>query len=139
MNNSITNITASFLRDVSIVEQQKINALREVIIKTDPLVSESVGKIMSNKGAFVYEQEGIFKYGLAKTSKHFTFHSMAMYAFPAVMDYSKKSFIGKGIRFQKGCINFKSLESITIDVFQEVLTLSSEQNFETVVQHYKNK
>lgn len=132
-------MSESFLKEINDEDVEIISRLREIISRKDPLVTERIGKIMSSDGAFVYEQEGIFKYGLAKTSKHFTFHSMVMYAFPEVMELSKKSFIGKGIKFQKGCINFPSLESISIKAFQEVLKLSAKQNFETVINHYKKK
>jgi hypothetical protein len=60
-----------------------------------------------------------------------------MYAFPEIMDLSKKSFIGKGIKFQKGCINFSNISSISIQAFQDVLELSSKKNFELVINHYK--
>lgn len=129
----------SFLSQLTTEEQNVISGLREIILEADTTVSERVGKIMSSQGAFVYEQEGIFKYGLAKTTKHFTFHSMVMYVFPPVMDLSKKRFTRKGVVFQKGCINFKTLDLIPVQAFQEVLAFSSIQNFETVIQHYKNK
>ncbi len=129
----------SFLKQISAEDTGVISRLRNIISTQDNLVTERIGKIMSSSGAFVYEQEGIFKYGLAKTSKHFTFHSMAMYAFPEVMEFSKKSFIGKGIKFQKGCINFPTLDSLSIEAFEKVLELSAKQNFETVINHYKKK
>lgn len=132
-------MSESFLKILSLEENKVISKLRNTISDQDSLVSERVGTIMSTQGAFVYEQEGIFKYGLAKTSKHFTFHSMVMYAFPEVMEFSKKSFIGKGIKFQKGCINFSTLDSLSIEAFQKVLKLSAKQNFETVINHYRKK
>jgi hypothetical protein len=127
----------SFLTNISSSDKEIVESLQAIIIKKDSLVSERVGKLMNIEGAFIYEQEGIFKYGLAKTSKHFTFHSMVMYAFPEIMDLSKKSFIGKGIKFQKGCINFSNISSISIQAFQDVLELSSKKNFELVINHYK--
>lgn len=127
----------SFLTNISSSDKEIVESLQAIIIKKDSLVSERVGKLMNIEGAFIYEQEGIFKYGLAKTSKHFTFHSMVMYAFPEIMDLSKKSFIGKGIKFQKGCINFLNISSISIQAFQDVLESSSKKNFELVINHYK--
>ena len=129
----------SFTNLISQEEKEVVKQLRSIILDKDSFVVERIDSIMSSKGAFVYEQDGIFKYGLAKTSKHYSFHSMVMYAFPEVMDFSKKNFIGKGLKFQKGCINFPNLSSISIQAFQDVLELSSKQNFEMVINHYKNK
>lgn len=129
----------SFISGLTEEEQSLISQLREIILASDTTVTEKVGKIMSSEGAFVYQQEGIFKYGLAKTTKHFTFHSMVMYAFPKVMELSKDRFTKKGVVFQKGCINFKTLDLISMQDFQEVLEYASKQDFSVVINHYKNK
>lgn len=129
----------SFINDLISKELDIIDQLRNIIKSNDTLITERVEKIMSSNGAIVYEQDGIFKYGLAKTKNHFTFHSMVMYAFPKVMEFSKQHLTGKGIKFQKGCINFSTLDLLSIQSFQEVLALSAKQNFETVINHYKKK
>tara|TARA_R110000868_G_scaffold259361_1_gene517138 strand:+ start:38321 stop:38719 length:399 start_codon:yes stop_codon:yes gene_type:complete len=129
----------SFLKEISDEDVEVVSKLRDIISTEDSLVTERIGKIMSSSGAFLYEQEGIFKYGLAKTTKHFTFHSMVMYAFPEVMKFSKSKFIGNGIKFQKGCVNFSQINLIDPEIFKEVVKFSSEMDFNTVITHYRKK
>ncbi len=109
----------------------------EFIRKHDEKVTVEVGSIMSVKEALVYKQDNVFKYGLTVTKNHFSYHSMVIYAYPKVLEEFKTA--SKGIKFQKGCFNFKSLENIDLLKFQQFLKVSAEQDFYPVINHYKNK
>ena len=103
----------------------------------DTSVTVEVGSIMSVKEALVYKQDNVFKYGLTATKNHFSYHSMVMYANPDVLENFKK--VSKGIKFQKGCFNFKNLETIDLSGFEAFLKLSAQKDFEPVINHYKQR
>lgn len=108
-----------------------------LIRKHDKMVTVEVGSIMSVKEALVYKQGNVFKYGLTATKNHFSYHSMVMYAFPDILDRFKKK--SKGIKFQKGCFNFKALETIGLPKFEAFLKLSVQKDFSPVINHYKHQ
>jgi len=70
----------SFLDNLAEAERALVNSMRTIILQNDRAVTEKPGKIMQAKDAICYNQDGVFKYGLAHTSKGVTFHSMVMYA-----------------------------------------------------------
>ena len=67
---------ASFLDALDPEDRVHVEKYRIKIRKIDTKVKEKVSKIMSIENALVYEQDGVFKYGLAKTKHHYTFHSI---------------------------------------------------------------
>ena len=91
--------------------ESTFRTLDTVIRKHDKKVTVEVGSIMGVKEALVYKQENVFKYGLTSTNNHFSYHSMIMYVYPEILEDLKE--VSKDIKFQKGCFNFKTLESIS--------------------------
>lgn len=118
-------------------EKNIIQQFRKVILENDKSVSEEFGKIMSVDHTLNYKEKGVFKYGLAVTTKHVSFHSMVLYANPELAEYLKKEL--KKVKFQKGCINFKSIADFPIDIFTKHIKASSQIDFSPVIKHYKNK
>ena len=108
-----------------------------LIRKHDKNITVEVGSIMSIKKALVYKQDNVFKYGLTVTKNHFSYHSMVMYAYPKVLERFKEQ--SKGIKFQKGCFNFKTLNNIDLSNFEVFLKDSAEQDFTPIINHYKSK
>ncbi len=128
---------ASFLDSLHPEDRVIVEKYRTEILKIDTKVKEKVSKIMSIENALVYEQDGVFKYGLAKTKYHYTFHSMVMYSNPDILDFAKQNL--KGVKIQKGCVNFESFRDLPIDVFRELMDLSAEKDFTPVIEHYQKK
>ena len=102
--------------------KEVISKLRELILKSDPLVREVVGGMMG-KEMLVYMQGNVFKYALSSVKQHMSFHSMVMYG-------SSTRFGGSGLReayekllpkakFQKGCINFKNAMQMPLDIAEK--------------------
>lgn len=118
-------------------DQVIINQLRKIILDTDQKVSEQIDDIMSQKNSIVYHQENVFKYGLSKAKNHISFHSMVMNAFPEITEIFKPKF--SGVKFLKGCINIKKLANFDLVLFEEMLKLSSQKDFNVVINHYKIK
>ena len=113
-----------------------LNKLKKIILKYDKNVEAKEGKIMGTNGT-VFNQEEVFKYALAKTKTGYSFHSLAMYANPDLYsDFKSKM---KKAKFQKGCVNFKSLEDFPAEIFEEHMKKSAKADFSVVINHYKNK
>jgi len=128
---------SDFINSQSEEAKEVFKTLDILIRKHDKTVTVEVSSIMSVKEALVYKQDNVFKYGLTVTKNHFSYHSMVMYAYPKVLEEFKAA--SKGIKFQKGCFNFKSLQNINLSNFESFLKTSGQQDFSRVINHYRNK
>ena len=126
---------SSFVDALDQEEKATINTMRNIILSTDATVKEENGHIMSTQNTLNYNQEGVFKYGLAKTNDHYSFHSMVMYAYPEIADYIKSN--TKGLKIRKGCINFTETSDFPIAVFREMMQRSAQMDFSPVLKRYK--
>ena len=108
----------------SLPEDRKaiLSKLRQLILKSDPLVKEVVSSMMG-KEMLMYMQGDFMKYALSSVKEHMSFHSMVMYG-------SSTRFGGSGLRekfekllpkakFQKGCINFKDVIQMPLDIAEK--------------------
>ena len=129
---------SSFIDELEEPEKEELDKYRIAILESDAKVVEKSENIMRSKNALVYEEEGVFKYGLAKTKNHFTFHSMVMYSNSDVFDFIKNK-VKKGAKVQKGCVNFKTTSQLPIEIFKEIMSLSATKDFSPVIEHYKKK
>ena len=127
----------AFIEQQPEVAQQVFATFHDRICKYDTLVEASIGPVMGGEDALVYHQEGVFKYGLTMKKDHFSFHSMVMYTYPDLREELKAK--TKGIKFQKGCLHFKTLAQINSADFQEFIQASAQQDFSPVIAHYQNK
>lgn len=118
-------------------DRSVFETFRNIIQETDTAVTEKVSKVMNIENALVYLHDDVFKYALAKTTRHFTFHSMVMYANPAIMEDLKSKL--KKVKFQKGCINFISPGDFPADVFRELMATSAKCDYSAVIEHYRKK
>ncbi len=118
--------------------RQSLDKYCECIRTIDSTVREKSGKIMSQEGV-VFEQEGVFKYGLTQTKKHYSFHSMVMYSDPMVMAFTKQILAACNVRIQKGCVNFESINDLPLSLFEQILRASVQADFSQTISHYKAK
>jgi len=126
-----------YISTLSQTEQQAINQFRKVILENDKAVSESFGKFMSNPNAISYNEQGVFKYGLTVAKNYISFHSLVMYSNPQLMDELKLKL--PKAKFQKGCINFKSLDEFPESVLIDHMQISSKIDFSPVINRYLKK
>jgi hypothetical protein len=102
--------------------REVISKLRSIILKSDPLVKEVVAGMMGRE-MLMYMQGDFMKYALSSVKSHMSFHSMVMYG-------SSIRFGGGGLRekfekllpkakFQKGCINFKNVAQLPLDIAEK--------------------
>jgi len=125
---------AQYLETLPPEEQVLINSYRNLVLATDKTVTEELGKMMSIEHAFVYKQEKAFKYGITRTKNHFSFHCMVMYGFPKMIEALKPKL--KNVVFQKGCINFKSIEDFPLDVFESCMKTWASVDYMAVLRKY---
>jgi len=118
-------------------EQQIIGQFRKTIAENDSAVSESFGKFMSNPNAISFNEQGVFKYGLTLAKNYISFHSLVMYANPQLMAELKLKL--PKAKFQKGCINFKTLDEFPISVLTEHIQISSKIDFSPMINRYLKK
>lgn len=115
-----------FLDSLEPERKEILFALRELILKHDKNITETVAEMMG-KEMLMYntKEDGIMKYALASAKSHMSFHSLVMYA-------SSARFGGSGLRetyekllpkakFQQGCINFKSADQFPLDVAKDFI------------------
>jgi len=115
-----------------------LTQMKDIVLQLDSKVEGKIDGIMSVEMAIVFEQEGVFKYGLAPNKKHISFHSMVMYANPDLKTFIEHKKLNK-IKVLKGCINFSSPQDFPLTVFREFIRLSAAIDFSPVINHYKNK
>ena len=118
-------------------EQQIIGQFRKTIAENDSAVSESFGKFMSNPNAISFNEQGVFKYGLTLAKNYISFHSLVMYTNPELMTELKLKLPKP--KFQKGCINFKTLDEFPESVLAEHIQTSSKIDFSPMIKRYLKK
>lgn len=127
----------SFISDLSTSDAKAIGNMRRVIAAEDAAVVESIGKIISVERCLVYKQDDVFKYGLARTQKYFSFHSMVMYSDPDIHAFISTS--GTHLKMQKGCVTFAHVRDFPLELFREVIARSAAIDFSPLIKHYKNQ
>lgn len=126
-----------YIAKLSATEQEVIHQFRKAIVENDQAISEDFGKFMSNPNAFSFNEQGVFKYGLTVAKNYISFHSLVIYTNPELMEELKLK-IPKA-KFQKGCINFKTLDEFPVAVLAEHIQISSKIDFSPVINRYLKK
>lgn len=110
-----------FLDSLPPERKEVLFALRDLLLKHDKNINETVSGMMGNQMLmYCTKEDGIMKYALSSVKSHMSFHSLVMYG-------SSTRFGGSGLRetyqkllpkakFQQGCINFKSAEQFPLNV-----------------------
>ena len=127
----------SFINQQTQETKAVFDHIHNLISKYDDKIHAEVGSVMGQEEALVYNQEGAFKYGITKTKNHYSFHSMVMYSYPELRERLKNQ--TKGIKFQKGCLNFKEASQIKLEEFETFIKDSALSDFSVVIEHYKKK
>lgn len=128
---------SEYLSSLTKEQKEVVSTLRKIVLESDKSVKEKVGKAMGGGDSLVYFEEDVFKYNIAITKNHYTFHTLIMYATPALHKLAQDSF--PAAKLQKGCINFKSLQEIPADKFTKFMNKSAKADFAPMIAHYKSK
>lgn len=126
-----------FLKSLPKEDREVLSALRKIVLDSDKSVKEKVGKAMGGGDSLVYFEDDVFKYCIAKTKKHFSFHSLVMYSTPELHRLAKESF--PDAKLQMGCLNFTTLDVIPAVQFKKYMKASAKADFSAVIAHYKSR
>jgi hypothetical protein len=127
----------SYLATLSKSDSELMRTFRKVIVESDANITEGFGSVMACTNAIVFHEEGVFKYGIVKNKDYFSLHSMVLYSHPKLMENLKREL--KKVHFQKGCINFKSMQDFPESVLREHMQQAAASDFSIVLNYYKQK
>lgn len=115
-----------FLDSLEPERKEILSALRDLLLKHDKSITESVSGMMGKEMLlYITKEDQLMKYALSSVKSHMSFHSMVMYG-------SSTRFGGSGLRetyqkllpkakFQQGCINFKSANEFPLNIAQDLI------------------
>jgi uncharacterized protein YdhG (YjbR/CyaY superfamily) len=111
-----------------------LRKIHNLIVKTNPKVTFHIEPMMG-KEIISYKLEGFFIYGLASPKNHMSLHLMPIYCSKDL--HAKYSKLLTEVKFQKGCINFKSADDIPLDLLENLLMDSALFDYISVMRKYK--
>lgn len=97
--------------------QQLLAEIHSIITNADGAVVPVVGSMMG-KEMILYQQRGVFKYGLASVKQYISLHIMPIYMDKAL--HAKYADLLPNAEFQKGCINVKSEAEVSLPVLKQL-------------------
>lgn len=124
---------SDFILMQSAERQSLLNEIHKIIVKFDKSVSAAVESMMG-KEMIVYKAPGIFKYGLSSVKNYMSLHVMPIYGSSIL--YSKyKSLLSKA-NFQKGCINFKNVEEMPLEIVEQLIVDCSKVDLQKMKEEF---
>src|SRR5438067_2231242 len=110
--------TTQYIDSLPEDRKEVISKMRELILKSNPLVKEVVGSLMGRE-MLMYMQGDFMKYALSSVKNHISFHSMVMYGAKGMKEKFMK--LLPKAKFQQGCINFKSALQMPMDITEKFI------------------
>ncbi|HLX93624.1 MAG TPA: hypothetical protein VKR32_18200 [Puia sp.] len=99
--------------------QNVLAAVHSIIIQEDKTVLPAI-ETMMGKEMIIYKNRGFMKYGLGSMKAYMSLHVLPIYGSSSL--YTKyKSRLSKA-NFQKGCINFGSVEEMPLDILRQLIS-----------------
>jgi hypothetical protein len=99
--------------------QEQLTSIHEIILATNKKVTPEIGKMMG-ADMIHYKIKTYFVYGLASGKNNMTLHALPMYMNKHI--HEKYSKLLKKAKFQKGCINFNSVDEMPLKIITQFLT-----------------
>jgi hypothetical protein len=111
-------------------DRQKIlSDIHALIVKNDKTVTPVIEPMMG-KEMIIYKGKQMMKYGLSSMKNYMSLHVLPMYMNPAV--YNKYQQQLTEASFQKGCINFTSVEQMPVAIVARLITDCSAIDLEKI-------
>ncbi|HTA26153.1 MAG TPA: hypothetical protein VK809_00070 [Bacteroidia bacterium] len=136
-----------FIAEQAPERQAFLTALHNIILKTNTKVVPEVAPMMGkeiiqyklypmgvNATMSPKESSRYFVYGLASTKNYMSIHAMPMYAHKPI--HEKFSKLLKKAKFQKGCINFKNVDEMPLDIAEQFMAACAEIDWAAVMKKY---
>lgn len=109
---------SNFISKQPTERQILLNRIHEIIIQKDETIHATIESMMG-KEMIVYKSSGIFKYGLSSVKNYMSLHIMPIYGSSVLYSNYKK--LLPLANFQKGCINFKNVEEMPLDIVEQLI------------------
>jgi hypothetical protein len=117
--------------------QRILSDLHALIIKNDKTVMPFVEPMMG-KEMIIYKGKKMMKYGLASMKEYMSLHALPIYMNPTL--HAKYQLLLDKASFQKGCINFTSVEQMPIVTVAQFINECSAIDLEKIrEEQLKNK
>ena len=113
--------------------QGLLSQLHEIIIRNDKTVTPVIAPMMG-KEMIIYNAPGTFKYGLSSVKNHMSLHVLPMYG--STVLYEKYRGLLKDAKFQKGCINFKKGDEISLEIVGDLIADCSKIDLRALRENY---
>ena len=113
--------------------QVLLSQLHEIIIKKDKTVTPVIAPMMG-KEMIIYNASGSFKYGLSSVKNYMSLHVLPMYGSPIIYEKYKK--LLPKATFQKGCINFKSIDEVPFKIMKDLIADCSKIDLRILRENY---
>jgi hypothetical protein len=113
--------------------QGLLSQLHEIIIRKDKTVTPVIAPMMG-KEMIIYNAPGTFKYGLASVKNHMSLHVLPMYG--SAILYEKYRALLKDAKFQKGCINFRNKDEISLKILGDLIADCSKIDLRALRENY---
>src|SRR5580658_688617 len=107
-----------FIATLPLVRQTLLSCMDAIILEEDKTVSAEIGRMMG-KEMIIYKGKGLMKYGLGSGKHYMTLHALPIYGSKTL--FSKYKALLDKANFQKGCINFDSLENMPLNIQREMI------------------
>jgi len=124
-----------FIATLPLERQEAFNKIREIILKSDINIDESVETSMGHQ-MLVYKTKdtlySTFKYALANQKDYISLHNMILYGHTKLKE--KYQALMPKIKFQKACLNFKNMETVPFDLIKSLLEETAKCNFPPEIQ-----
>src|SRR5580692_9972090 len=120
-----------FLLKQDPLRKELMTALHEIILKTNKKVIPEVGMMMRTD-MILYKIDNQFEYGLGSQKNYMSLHAMPLYIEKSI--HAKYSKLLNKAKFQKGCINFKSVDEMPLDIAEQLLTDCAKINWKEVME-----
>ncbi len=113
--------------------KELLTAIHEIILKTNKKVTAEVAPMMG-KEMIQYKVNKYFIYGLGSVKNHMSLHVLPMYGHKPL--HEKFTKLLKKAKVQKGCINFKNIEEMPLDMAELLLTDCAKIDMEALMKKF---
>ena len=111
-------LVSEFIAKLPAERREILARIHDIIVAKDKTVTPVVGMMMG-KEMILYNDPGMFKYGLASVKSHMSLHLMPIYASPDL--HSRYKNLLPKASFQKGCINFKDEGEMPMKIVEKLI------------------
>ena len=113
--------------------QSILSDIHSIILDKDRSVISEIAPMMG-KEMIIYKSYGVMKYGLAGVKNYMSLHVLPIYGSKTL--YEKYRSLLNKANFQKGCINFDTVEKMPLDIVGQLISDCSKVDLKKIREDY---